>query len=298
MRTLTTRAKRFMENRKFQKQYDKQQQKLRDSIAADHPKLAVIIHLFYTENWSLFLSKLKLLDEQGISFDLFVTTPPTNEPFMEEVAKSFPKMRYMVVPNRGRDILPFVKTVEVLKDAKYEYLLKFHSKKSTHWEGGQDWLTHTMDVLVSSNKTVAQKICRALKNDRTGIIGPSEYYFPLTINFPANGPHMTRMVTRLYGSSKAHEVLQINRKTYGFFGGTMFWARIDAIKSIIEASTIRNFESELGQIDATYAHALERLFCVVPEIDGRTMYELTSNDCKERPYASDNIPDWSTDHDK
>lgn len=291
-------ARRFLQNRSFQKQYALSHKHLRESISKNHESLAVVVHLFYVENWPLFSEKLQLLQHNGIAFDLFLTIPPENEPFMEEVAKLFPQRKYMVVPNRGRDILPFVKTVEILQESGYEYLLKFHSKKSTHWEGGQDWLTHTMNVLIPKKKELAAQLMATLQEKKTGIIGPAEYYFPLTINFPANGPHMTRVMTKLYDAEKAYEVLQVNRRSYGFFGGSMFWARLDAIQKLIASSSIRHFETERGQIDATYAHALERLFCVVPEVDGKNIYELTEKTCKQRPSESKNIPEWSTDHDK
>ena len=96
----------------------------------------------------------------------------------------------------------------------------------------------------------------------------------------------------------AYKILQKKRREYGFFGGTMFWVDLESIKDLFVYSSAKYFEPEAGQIDATFAHALERLFCIIPEIDGKDIYESTGGEVRKRPYQSDNIPDWSEDHDK
>jgi lipopolysaccharide biosynthesis protein len=259
-------------------------------------KLAVIIHLYYVDNWPLF--KQKLTNLSGLSFDLFLTIPKENEAFMSDVKRDFPKARYIIVPNRGRDVLPFIMIAKALLAEGYEYVLKFHSKKSTHWGGGQSWLEATMNQLLPSDPKKVVGIIKKLENPSTGIIGPSDYYYPLTINFEANGVHMTKVLQRLYGKNAAWGCLQKNRQEYGFFGGTMFWARLDALQPLLERPGVARFEKENGQIDGTYAHALERLFCIVPELDGKNMYELKPSGVRARAYKSDNIPEWSEHHGK
>jgi lipopolysaccharide biosynthesis protein len=259
-------------------------------------KLAVIIHLFYVDNWELFNQKLSNLD--GIEYDIFVTMPESNKYFVDEIFKTHPSATFIYVPNRGRDVLPFVKVAKVLIEHGYEYVLKFHSKRSTHWEGGQDWLESMLEQLLPESSVLIDRIQHILDQTETGIIGPSREYYPLTINFPANGPHMTRIVKKIYNEKVANDVLQQRRSEYGFFAGTMFWARLDAIEPLLRYTKTRFFEKEKGQIDATYAHALERMFCIVPEIEHKNMYVLNDSGIQSRKYKSDNIPLWSTDHNK
>ena len=255
-------------------------------------ELAVVVHLYYTDNWPLFRDALKRLPRD--SFDLFITTPASNIDFIEsEVKALFPLAQYMVVPNRGRDVLPFVKILKILHYLQYESVLKFHSKKSTHWEGGDAWLRGVMESLIPSDPSVAQDVMRIARDSDTGVVGPKEFYYPLTVNFQANGQHMSRVVTELFGKDAERQYLQIKQGKYGFFAGTMFWARIQSLDPLMRYSSSKNFQAEDGQIDGTFAHGLERLFCIIPEINGKKMYGLLEDDVAEIAYDSGVIPDWS-----
>lgn len=259
----------------------------------NHNKTAVIIHLFYLDNWPLFARKLANL--KGHSFDIFITIPKQNTYFIKEIKKLYPNANIIVVPNHGRDVLPFIKVAKKLDEAGYESVLKFHSKKSTHREDGQEWLADMLNKLLPDSPIVMNDVYDKLKNKNTGVIGPEGVYYPLTINFPANGTHLTRIIKKLYGNQAAHEYLQVKRSEYGFFGGTMFWVRLNAVRGLLDFP-VRSFEAEARQIDGTFSHALERLFTIVPEIDKKVNYEISDAGVVERSYRSTNIPDWSEDH--
>lgn len=256
-------------------------------------KLAVVIHLYYVDNWQLFKQKIGNLNSQ--KFDLFITIPKHNLYFEKEVKKDFPEALVIVVPNHGRDVLPFISVAKVLYELGYIYVLKFHSKKSTHRNDGQDWLEEMLNKILPDNDNLIRNIITILDSKSTGLVGPSGVYYPLTINFPANGVKMTNILNKIYNKSLSNDILQVNRSNYGFFGGTMFWARLDAIKSLLDVSWY-DFDAEAGQIDGTTAHALERLFVVVPEIDNKDIYEVDGKSVNRRSYVSDNIPSWSEDH--
>lgn len=256
-------------------------------------KCAVVIHLFYVDNWPLFVNKLANL--RNIKFDLFITIPVKNIYFIKEITSIYPRAKIMVVPNRGRDVLPFIRIASRLYESGYEYVLKFHSKKSTHRNDGQAWLESMLDKLLPEKTSIINDIQAKLMKKDTGIVGPVGVYYPLTVNFPANGLHMTNIVKHLYNKKIAYDYLQTKRGDYGFFGGTMFWARLDAIEGLL-GFPVCCFEAESGQIDGTFSHALERLFAIVPEIDNRKNYEITEKGIVMRPYRSLNIPNWSTDH--
>lgn len=263
------------------------------SRAAD--RFAIIVHLYYVDNWPLFLRKLRLLPDD--KFDLYVTMPEQNTHFVETIHQDFPGARTVISPNRGRDVLPFIKVAELINHLGYRSILKFHSKKSTHWSGGQDWLEATLDAIIPDDKESLDKILDIAMNKEYGVLGPKEFYYPLTINYPANSRHLREVLDDLYGKDTAESTLG-DRREYGFFGGTMLWMNVSAIEPLLRYNGTAYFEEEAGQVDGTFAHAIERLLTLVPEMDSKDIYETDGVSVVKRSYKSKNIPDWSEDHDK
>jgi lipopolysaccharide biosynthesis protein len=255
-------------------------------------KIAIVLHLYYPEAWTLIKPRLKPLESFG--FDLFVTIPSHNILFGDVIRVDYSNAYIIESPNQGRDVLPFLVMASEIEKAGYLYILKLHSKKSTHRKDGGDWFENILEHLVPSTQEGVNKLLQVIDKSNTAIIGPAGQYVSLTVNFEANGMHMTRVINKLYSNAKSFKVLQQDRKDYGFFAGTMFWARIDAIKPIVDMNyRAYQFESEKGQIDGTFAHALERIFCLVPEIEGRKIYEIEENSIREVKYSSGSVPDWS-----
>ncbi len=289
--------RRHREDKQIAKEYGVQMNWIgMGASGSNNVTFAVVVHLFYFDNWPLFNKKLKLLEKN--SFDLFITMPRQNEEFAEIIKRDYPEVKIIYSPNRGRDILPFLMVAKVLYENGYKTVLKFHSKKSTHWDGGQSWLEGMLSQIIPNNKRTLKQILNTVSKENFGVLGPADVYYPLTINFPANGKHMTNIISNIKSRRVARRVLQEDRKKYGFFGGTMFWISLDSIQELFRYSSASYFEPEAGQIDGTFAHALERLFCVIPEIEAKDIYESTGDKVVKRTYASNNIPSWSEDHDK
>ena len=254
-------------------------------------KAAIVVHLFYTDSWGYFSEKLKLLDKA--SFDLFVTLPKHNTEFTDEIYKSFPNAHVIIVPNKGRDVLPFIKIIPIIKNAGYKYVLKIHSKKSKHRKDGAEWLSDMVEKLIPNDAGARNAIINNLQKEDTGIIGPSKHYLSFAVNYRQNWNHTKNILNRIY-DKKQTAFVKKNYLDYGFFAGTMFWARVDALDQIIKQEfDVGNFEKEKGQIDCTFAHALERVFCIVPEIENLKLYETDSRKVYEITYKTKNVPKWS-----
>lgn len=264
-----------------------------DIIRSPQTKTAVVVHLYYTDSWNLISASLQKLK---VPFDLFVSLPKQNLGFTQEIKTAYKAAYVYEAPNRGRDVLPFIKLATTLDDKGYQNVLKLHSKKSTHRTDGSEWLNGITESLLPSNRQVFKDLLTTLDDQATGIIGPEGQYLQLSVNFEANGVNMTRALKAIYHDrQKVNEVLQTKRTEYGFFAGTMFWARLDALRPVIRRRfSVTRFASEAGQIDGTFAHALERVFCLVPEIDNKNIYQVGTNGIKKLDYRTDNIPDWSS----
>jgi lipopolysaccharide biosynthesis protein len=111
----------------------------------------------------------------------------------------------------------------------------------------------------------------------------------LSIHIWLNLGDLTRVLRRV----RPGEASRLARPSeLGFFAGTMFWARLPAIRDCLDVPT-RWFQLESGQIDGTMAHALERLFCVVPELDGRAVFASDADRLVELDYTDYAWPSWA-----
>lgn len=253
-------------------------------------KLAVVVHLYYPELLGYFNDKLKRLS--NISYDLFITLPEEKREKFAEIQALLPNAHIALIPNCGRDVLPFIETARKLRALGYEKVLKIHSKKSPHRIDGDHWRDSIIDNLIPSNKDLLKNIQTTLDNTRTGIIGPAGEYVSLLVNFSATGHHTQKLMSEIYDKKLAKELFSISDE-YGFFAGTMFWARLDTFTPIIDIIKPEDFEPEFGQEDSTLAHALERLFSVIPELNKKEIYELSEVGIKKIDYHTTNIPKWS-----
>lgn len=261
---------------------------------------AVVLHLYYTENWDeIFSKKLKLLSSK-MEFDLYITMPESNRAFMEVILESFPQASCLVVPNKGRDVLPFIKAAALLKEMGYKKVLKIHSKKSTHRdnegntaEGGGQWLVNTLDALIPEDDTTLGLLLEKIKNEKTGIVGPYEYYYPLKIYLRKNLPTIERVMKHIDDNLFSGLISQKLDKM-GFFGGTMFWVDISAIEDALSISEA-NFQPEKGQTDGTLAHALERVFSILPYIKGKDIYGVSTKEIVKLNDKESTYPEWYYD---
>lgn len=256
-------------------------------------KTAVVIHLYYTDSWPLIKKRLDILEKKDLPFDVFVSMPPHNKEFIADIKKDYPGAYVLVVPNRGRDVLPFLRIAPKLHSAGYESILKLHSKKSPHRDDGQKWFNSMLRDLIPSDPFTFASLISALNDKRSGVIGPAGQYVPLAINYDANSYFLFRILKRTYSKRVARQIHKHHQK-YGFFAGTMFWVRTDALTKILEQDfSARDFERELKRIDGTLAHAMERAFCLIPELEERRMYEIGPDSMTQLAYRSSNIPKWS-----
>lgn len=259
--------------------------------AAFGTDLAVIIHLYYPELWPGLEKNLKNIPSEYL---LIITYPFKNSNVVEDMFKSYDKVALCALPNRGRDILPFMFALKAASNAGYRRILKLHTKKSPHRTDGKDWSDNMVSNLLP-NKRVVSEVLNQLNEPETGLIGPRDEYLSLSVNFEANGTHMTQLIKKIYGITLSQKVLQAHRQEYGFFAGSMFWANTSTLMPLINSHYFNKalFEKEAGQVDATFAHALERVFSLVAEIQNKSMYQVSEDGLQQLSYASGSIPDWS-----
>lgn len=236
-------------------------------------KLAVNIHLFYPEMWNVFSEKLKKISTE---FDLFISVPQHHaDVAIEKISKYHKNTNVTIVPNRGRDVLPFLTTMTRAKMLdNYEYVLKLHTKKSKHRTDGDKWFADLLDQMIPDD---ISGILNVLSKKSTGLIGPSGHVVSLSRHMGGNRDNIRKLVKTI--ADKEYEEVVDNESEYPFIGSTMFWSRVDYLEPLLDTFLVSSdFESEDGQIDNTTAHAIERIVGkILHKIGNKKMYVVSKS---------------------
>lgn len=238
------------------------------SCAKEIPWIGVHLHLYYRDLLDEFCGYLNNITQP---FDLYISCREgENQGSILQVAKLIRNVRQIVIKetmNRGRDIAPFY--VLFCKELQqYECLLHIHSKKSLYTgEEKAEWRHWALEGVLKNEKMVAETL-HYLKNaePQAGLV-----YGEMTPTLPLMALHWLR------NAGKGRELserlnIKFDDGMFMYPVGSFFWARTEAIKPLFDLNfTYEDFDEEQGQIDATLAHALERIIsCLVKQRGYRT----------------------------
>ncbi|HMQ08127.1 MAG TPA: rhamnan synthesis F family protein [Saprospiraceae bacterium] len=213
--------------------------------------VAVHIHVYYVDIFAKILHQLK---NSGLpQLTLYITC-------QEEIASKTEELmtptgmnnKIYILPNRGRDLYPFLHVLPDLLSSGCSLILKLHTKKSTHLKGTRIWLDDILNKLTQPNQVV--KILKLMEHyPEIGLIGPEEHVLPVYLYYGENAITLSALCEKMGLPDKDSGQLH-------FVGGTMFFARPEALKPLMDLNlTLEDFEKENGQLDGTMAHAMERM---------------------------------------
>lgn len=226
----------------------------------------VLLHLFYPGLVDWFAQRLAAA---AGGLDLMITVPESwSEAELARVRAAFPNAHLAIAENRGRDIRPFVETLRRARALGYSTFCKLHSKRSPHRAKGDEWRAELFDGLLGGE--AASLALRAFAQDpKLGLLASSEAR--MRIGDPDvmdnNWPAVERLSARM-GLHPGPET--------PFAAGSMFWGRTEAFAPLSDLSDAEiGFEPELGRVDGTTAHAIERLTAAIVARAGyRASFEL------------------------
>jgi lipopolysaccharide biosynthesis protein len=215
-------------------------------------KLAIVVHAFYPEVLQGILSKLR--ESKPIALKLFVTTSESTFYVVEEIlVKSKFDYFLMKVDNRGRDVLPFLKTLKYVFDEGYTLVLKLHTKRSNHLHKKDIWSVDLFRKLLG-HENMINIVQTFNQHEKLGMIGPSEHILPMSFYYGGNAAKVEMLGKKMGLQNRQFSNLH-------FPAGTMFYARKEALLPILNLNLNESdFEDEAGQLDCTMAHAVERSF--------------------------------------
>lgn len=220
------------------------------------PRVVVVVHVFFPE---LVGEILDTLSNLPVPFDLIVTNASGTH--VDIRCPAARRVRVLDVENRGRDIWPLLQVVNAGLLDPYEIVLKVHTKRSEWRRGhelagsGGDWREGLLRDLAGSRERVEGIFAAFAHDPRIGmvtsddsVLGP-EYW-------GGNEPTTRELARRLE--------LEVDEHTLSFAAGSMYWVRGFVLQALRALNASRHdFEEESGQINATTAHATERLLGIL-----------------------------------
>jgi lipopolysaccharide biosynthesis protein len=234
----------------------------RERFRATHRR-AIAIHIYYADLARWFAEKVK--DFGGL--DVYITVPKTiTWETAQAVTESFSSAYLLEVENRGRDIRPFFVMYPRLLESDYEFVCKLHSKKSPHLSRGDRWREDLVGQLLGV--AARDALSRYQSRSSVGILAPRG-----SLESLADPSIRLRSEKNLVTIAKRLNYEMTFRES--FVAGSMFWFRPSALRNLYKLFTEGlEFEPELGQVDGTIAHAIERTFCMAAKAAGMSIHEF------------------------
>jgi lipopolysaccharide biosynthesis protein len=181
---------------------------------------------------------------------------------VSRIVSDHPLAYLTLEPNRGRDILPFIKLLRTIYAEGYSYVCKIHSKKSPQRKDGAALRQAALTALLGEEHSIREIRRRFENNSKLGIVAPADAIVDLSK--PDRNVLNRAWLNALLPRIGADEL--IGKYNGVFVAGSMFWARVAALKPILDLELgSAEFESEAGQVDGTLAHAIERLWSIAAQ---------------------------------
>lgn len=168
------------------------------------------------------------------------------------------------VPNIGRDIGPFLTRFGARLVGSYDVVGHVHVKRSRHLDDSgvvQLWSRFLFENLLGGSQggRMVDLILGAMQADeRLGLVHADD---PHLLGWTRNLPVAEGLLSRMGHGAPPRAI--------SFPAGTMFWMRAAALKPFVDLGLDwGDYPAEPLGVDGTTLHALERLFGVVPVLEG------------------------------
>jgi lipopolysaccharide biosynthesis protein len=226
-------------------------------------RIAVMAHLYYKELFPEIIGYLKNIPQ---IYDLYVTTTPRLKMRLQKLLEqhfSTERLHIMSIKNRGRDVAGFVGSF-AKHYFDYDFICKINDKKSLGY--GRDlknWRKYLLKNVLGSFESVQKILSMFEKDKKLGIIYP-EHYPPIhnMVEWGSNYETTKELLRRIGVEITPDTPLE-------YPSGFMFWFRPEALAALFKLGLrYQDFDEELGQLDGTLAHAIERSILFVAESQG------------------------------
>lgn len=234
-----------------------------NSNAMEGKKIALVMHIYFEE----------LINECAVyasampdTADLYITTDTENK--KRKIEEEFSKLRFnmlnvTVVPNKGRDVAPFLVSFRKYL-AQYDYVCHVHDKKAGQTKPGTigtAFAYKCFENVLASKKYVENIISTFEQNKRLGMLVPpppnhADYYITLGLEWGNNYENTAKLAKEL----GINVSMSPDKEPIAGLG-SYFWVRGEALKPIFDKEwSYEDFPPEPVDDDGTIMHAIERIY--------------------------------------
>ena len=221
------------------------------------PRTALHLHLHYPELATEFAARLSTARAaNNVPLDLIFTT--TSDARRVEIEYAFRgykggSTRFVVAPNRGRDIGPFLTEVgEIMRAGRYDVVGHLHGKRSLAVDAalGDRWRSYLLGTLLGGDAGLAAVLSLFEQDPALGLVFAEDRH---CVGWSKNRPIADALAARMTPPPALPDwpVFPI---------GTMFWARPAALAPLWALGLgPQDFPAEPAAYDGTVLHAVERM---------------------------------------
>ena len=245
-------------------------------------RIAVQIHMFYLDTLDEIVENLNKIPYR---YDCYISTD--TEEKKKIIRTKFEQdctcknCQVDILKNRGRDVAPFlVQMKKVYK--KYDYMCHIHSKKTKTNDHGNEWRKYIFDHVFGNETYMRQVFSLFENNSNLGIVMPETYpVLELQAEWGGNREGVQSLLTKMgIDMDLPEEPI--------FPVGDMFWMRTKAVEPIFDLDLSQaDFPEEAGQVNATIAHQIERVWVYMAKAQGYD-YVKVFNACPQHLTMPDN----------
>lgn len=216
-------------------------------------RVALQVHAYYPEFLPEIIIRLGLNRYRP---DLLISVPNAQvEAEAREITKDYPgPVDIRIVPNRGRDFAPLLTTFAADLPERYDIVGHVHTKKTADLDDRpmiDRWRALLVENMLGSKGPMVDLILGRMAHDPgIGIVFPDD---PNFVGWGENKAIAQDLCERLGLPRELPD-------QFVFPVGTMFWARVDALRPLFELGLrAEDYPAEPLPYDGSMLHALERL---------------------------------------
>ncbi len=215
-------------------------------------QMAVVAHVDYPEHWE---EMAEYLIKIPLSYHLFISLSHANHSDLsEQILEDFPEATIQLFPPQGRDLLPFASLLPELRAKGYKLVCKV-STLDEGLEQGDIFRQLRLRSILGTPELISLILNHFAEDPYLGLAGSSLLYKSNQALRPENRDIINMLWQMMPGTGELPG-------DWGFFAGSCFWARTEALEPLAEAAGKLDDKKDKKINESQLANALERLFAV------------------------------------